>query len=89
MYLFKILLFRIGMLQNDLKSSLENCENAKNRLKLAKRQITTAGLGLLGNCRKKSLILDLLNSLNNIKMLVRYDTFMIYLYYYLIKIIYM
>lgn len=60
------------MLQIDLKSSLENCEHAKNRLKLAKRQITTAGLGLLGNCRKKSLILDLLNSLNNIKMLVRF-----------------
>lgn len=66
-----ILFFRIGNLQDDLKSSLENCENAKNRLKLAKRQITTAGLGLLGNCRKKSLILDLLSSLNNIKMLVR------------------
>ncbi|VVC32494.1 Hypothetical protein CINCED_3A019349 [Cinara cedri] len=59
------------MLQNDLKCSLENCEHAKNRLKLAKRQITTAGLGLLGNCRKKSLILDLLNCLNNIKMLLQ------------------
>lgn len=62
---------KIGMLQNNLKSSLENCEHAKNHLKLAKRQITTAGLGLLGNCRKKSLILDLLSSLNSIKMLLQ------------------
>ncbi|XP_015370736.1 PREDICTED: syndetin-like [Diuraphis noxia] len=62
---------KIGMLQTNLKSSIENCEHAKNRLKLAKRQITTAGLGLLGNCRKKSLILDLLNSLNSIKMLLQ------------------
>lgn len=84
MYLFScklsyiiFLYFRIGILQDDLKSSLENCEHAKNRLKLAKRQITTAGLGLLGNCRKKSLILDLLNSLNSIKMLVRYYTFVL------------
>jgi len=66
------------MLQNDLKNSLDNCEHAKNRLKLAKRQITTAGLGLLGNCRKKSLILVLLNSLNSIKMLVRFNTLNIF-----------
>lgn len=76
------------MLQSDLKSSLENCEHAKNRLKLAKRQITTAGLGLLGNCRKKSLILDLLNSLNNIKMLVRINIQTIVFLYYLFKIIF-
>lgn len=73
-----LIFFRIRTLQNDLKSSLENCEHAKNRLKLAKRHITTAGLGLLGNCRKKSLILDLLNSLNNIKMLVRFNTSLYY-----------
>jgi hypothetical protein len=71
------------VLQNDLKSSLENCEHAKNRLKLAKRQITTAGLGLLGNCRKKSLILDLLNSLNNIKMLVRFNDYLICFFIFL------
>ncbi|XP_050424950.1 syndetin isoform X2 [Adelges cooleyi] len=62
---------KIEVLQIDLKSSLENCEHAKNRLKLAKRQITTAGLGLLGNCRKKSIIIDLLNSLNSIKVLLQ------------------
>lgn len=74
------------MLQNDLKNSLENCEHAKNRLKLAKRQITTAGLGLLGNCRKKSLILVLLNSLNNIKMLVRFIILTIFLYLFIIHL---
>lgn len=76
-----IFLYRIGMLQSDLKSSLENCEYAKNCLKLTKRRITTAGLGLLGNCHKRSLILDLLNSLNNMKMLVRYNTLINYSYF--------
>lgn len=71
MHIFCI--FRIGVLQDDLKSSLENCEDAINHVKLAKRHITTAGLGLLGYCKKKSLILNLLSSLNSIKMLVRYS----------------
>ncbi|XP_050526008.1 syndetin [Daktulosphaira vitifoliae] len=60
---------KIEKMQNNLKSSLENCEHAKNCLKLAKRQITTASLGLLGNCQKKSVIIDLLNTLNSIKIL--------------------
>lgn len=72
-YLIVFCVCRIGILQSDLKSSLENCEYAKNNLKLAKRQITTASLGLLGNCRKKSLILDLLKSLNSIKTLVSFN----------------
>lgn len=58
-------------LQTQLEDALEICRMGRFDLNLAKKQFTTASLGILSNYRKRQTVQQLLNSLNNIKTLQR------------------
>ncbi|XP_066595133.1 syndetin isoform X2 [Prorops nasuta] len=62
---------KILSIQSQLRQILEICRIGRNDLKLAKRQFTTASLGILANYRKRRVIEDLLDSLNTVKTLQR------------------
>lgn len=63
-------LFRILEVQQELQATLCVCREGRRDLNLAKRQFTTASLGILANYRKRQLVQGLLHSLNTIKTLV-------------------
>jgi len=62
--------FRILEVQQKLQATLSVCREGRRDLNLAKRQFTTASLGILANYRKRQLVQALLHSLNTIKTLV-------------------
>jgi len=66
-------LFRILEVQEELKATLCVCKKGRNDLNLAKRQFTTASLGILANYRKRQVVQGLLHSLNTIKTLVSHQ----------------
>ncbi|PSN30261.1 Syndetin [Blattella germanica] len=55
----------------ELQATLFVCREGRRELNLAKRQFTTASLGILANYRKRQLVQGLLHSLNTIKTLQR------------------
>ncbi|XP_012257416.2 syndetin [Athalia rosae] len=62
---------RILYIQEELQNALEICKIGRADLSLAKKQFTTASLGILANYQKKQVVQGLLNSLNTIKTLQR------------------
>lgn len=62
---------RILYIQGELQNALEICQTGRADLNLAKKQFTTASLGILANYQKKKVVQGLLHSLNTIKTLVR------------------
>jgi hypothetical protein len=63
-------LCRIQEVQEELLAMLRVCRGGRRDLNLAKRQFTTASLGILANYRKRQVVQGLLHSLNTIKTLV-------------------
>jgi len=63
-------LCRILKVQQELQATLCVCREGRRDLNLAKRQFTTASLGILANYRKRQVVQGLLHSLNTIKTLV-------------------
>lgn len=61
---------KILQLQEQLQDMLEICRIGRTDLNLAKKQFTTASLGILANYQKRQVVQDLLNNLNTIKTLV-------------------
>ncbi|XP_069681255.1 syndetin isoform X2 [Periplaneta americana] len=62
---------RILEVQHELQITLGVCREGRRDLNMAKRQFTTASLGILANYRKRQLVQGLLDSLNTIKTLQR------------------
>lgn len=62
---------RILKVQQELQATLCVCREGRRDLNLAKRQFTTASLGILANYRKRQVVQGLLHSLNTIKTLQR------------------
>ncbi|XP_046752243.1 syndetin isoform X1 [Diprion similis] len=62
---------RILYIQEELQNALEICRTGRMDLSLAKKQFTTASLGILANYQKKQVVQGLLHSLNTIKTLQR------------------
>nr|CAD7458043.1 unnamed protein product [Timema tahoe] len=65
--------FRILEIQKELQSTLKICQIGRSHLFLAKRQFTTASLGILANYRKRQVVQGLLHYLQTIKTLQRTD----------------
>lgn len=61
---------RILLVQEQLQDTLVICRVGRADLNLARKQFTTASLGILAHYRKRQIIEDLLSSLNTIKTLV-------------------
>ena len=61
---------RILLVQEQLQDTLAVCRVGRADLSLARKQFTTASLGILAHYRKRQIIEDLLSSLNTIKTLV-------------------
>lgn len=66
---------KILLLQEQLQDAVEICKIGRTDLTLAKRQFTTASLGILANYQRRQVIEELLNNLNTIKTLVSYFIF--------------
>ncbi|XP_033208336.1 syndetin isoform X2 [Belonocnema kinseyi] len=62
---------RILLVQEQLQDTLAICRVGRADLNLARKQFTTASLGILAHYRKRQIIEDLLSSLNTIKTLQR------------------
>lgn len=62
---------RILLVQEQLQDTLVICRVGRTDLNLARKQFTTASLGILAHYRKRQIIEDLLGSLNTIKTLQR------------------
>ncbi|XP_020295336.1 syndetin isoform X2 [Pseudomyrmex gracilis] len=62
---------KIQLLEQQLQDVLEICRIGRADLQSAKRQFTTASLGILANYRKRQVVQELLNNLNTIKTLQR------------------
>lgn len=71
--------FRIVVVKRLLGETIETVRRARQDLGLAHEHFTTASLGILANYRKRTLVQDLLHSLNTIKTLVGLF-FIVYLY---------
>lgn len=63
---------RILLVQEQLQDTLVICRVGRTDLNLARKQFTTASLGILAHYRKRQIIEDLLGSLNTIKTLVSF-----------------
>lgn len=61
---------RILKTEDQLGDMLQICRTGRSNLNLAKKQFTTASLGILGNYRKRQIVQELLNNLRTIKTLV-------------------
>ena len=64
---------RILLMQEQLQDTLAICRIGRTDLNLARKQFTTASLGILANYRKRQIIEDLLTCLNTIKTLVSFS----------------
>ena len=61
---------RILKTEEQLADMLHICREGRYNLNLAKKQFTTASLGILANYRKRQIVQELLNNLDTIKTLV-------------------
>lgn len=61
---------RIGDAEKELEEALWVCRKARSYLSYAKKHLTTTSLEILATYRKREILLDLLKSLNAIKILV-------------------
>ncbi|KAK7862939.1 hypothetical protein R5R35_004896 [Gryllus longicercus] len=64
---------RFADIHNELNMALRICREGRTSLNLAKRQFTTASLGILANYQKRQVVQGLLHNLNNIKTLQRME----------------
>ncbi|XP_043272712.1 syndetin isoform X2 [Venturia canescens] len=60
---------RILKTEDQLGEMLQICRTGRSNLNLAKKQFTTASLGILANYRKRQIVQELLNNLSTIKTL--------------------
>ncbi|XP_037908904.1 syndetin isoform X2 [Hermetia illucens] len=65
---------RIGDAEKELEEALWVCRKARSYLSYAKKHLTTTSLEILATYRKREILLDLLKSLNAIKILKTTDT---------------
>lgn len=61
---------KIQQLQKQLQDVVEICKTGREDLQLAKKQFTTASLGILANYQRRQVVQELLTNLNTIKTLV-------------------